>query len=261
VRRTLLALTALALVAFFSRARSAPPAAPHEIRYRLAWDAADEQAVEGSSFVTTNDRGYRIRIARGYLTSYSMELVECPQGEALSAASEFLWSAVEGTAYAGHGAGTPNPAAVRPMQIESLTAPGLHEAGKALPPPQSYCQVHYLIARAAAEARDLPGDLDMVDASLHIEGSYTTPGSSTEVPFTLHTAIANGALLDHATGQAPIRVDTGRAVTTVTVRRHLARAFDGIDFATVPPKTLANLVLQSLVDHVEVEVESVDANG
>lgn len=255
-----LALLALVCAAGCRETRDPSPAAPHAIRYRLAWDTADAKAADAGVFTTTTDRGYRIRITRGYLTNYSMELVECaPPVAPLALLGSVLSTAVEGTAYAGHASGTPNPAAVRPMQVESLTAPVALAAGRATPPAQTYCQLHYLIARAGAEARGLPSDLDMVDVSLHIEGDYTPPGVSKPLLLKLHTAIANGVLLDHVEAPAaPLRVDTGRAATRVTIRRHLTRAFDGIDFATVAESAVAERVLQSLVDHVDVEIEPDD---
>lgn len=259
----LLALLTLVFVAGCRQTRETQPAAAHEIRYRLAWDALDAQAVDAGVLSTTTDRGYRIRLRRGYLTSYSMELVECPPPVApLAVLGSLLFSALEGTAHAGHASGTPNPAAIRPMQVESLTAPVGLAAGSAVPPPQSYCQLHYLIARAGGEARGLPGDLDMVDASLHLEGTYTAPGSTSEVPFAVHAAIANGVLRNRSVAPAaPIRVESGRSAMQVTVRRHLTRAFDGIDFATASQASVAAAVLQSLVDHVDVEIEALDEHS
>jgi len=180
-----------------------------------------------------------------------MELVECPRNAVLS---------LRGIAFAGHASGTPNPAAIRPMQVESLTDPTAREVGAVVLQPQAYCQLHYLIARAAREAVGLPSDLDMVDTSLHVEGTARPPGVSTEAPFALHTAIANGALLDRA-GDAALHVDTGRETVRVTVRRHLGRMFDGVDFATMTPQAIAGQILKSMVAHVEVAIESVHESG
>src|SRR6185369_15972539 len=92
----------------------------HEIRYRLEWASDDATRIEnGPAWEITNDRGYRVRLTRGYLTSYSMELVECPKDGATGARlGALLRSPLEGTAWAGHSVGTPNPAAIRPMRVE-----------------------------------------------------------------------------------------------------------------------------------------------
>jgi hypothetical protein len=237
----------------------------HQVRYHLdwAWDDANRTA-DGTAWEVGNDLGYRVRVTRGYVTSYSMELVECPKDAATPVASlgTLLWSAVGSTAYAGHATGTPNPAAIRPMQVESLTAPTARQVAVVLLSPQTYCQLHYLVARAGREAPGLPADVDMVDASLHIDGTYQAPETTTDTPFTLHTAVAYGALFDHTVNPAaPLHVDTGSSATATTVRRHLGRIFDGVDFVTMTDRVIAGQVLKSLLDHVEVEIKPMNENA
>jgi hypothetical protein len=233
---------------------------PHRVSYAVAWsdDGATWNA-DRTAFEVTNDLGYRVRVTRGYLTTYSMELVECPK-DARSAAADVakrLWATLEAPAWAGHASGTPNPAAIRPMQIESLLAPVARELAGVTLAPQAYCQLHYLIARAAKEAVGLPADLDMVDTSLHVDGTYRAPVSEAEVPFGVHTAVANGGLLDRSGAPpAPIHVDTGRESAHVTVRRQLAALFDGVDFAKMKGDVIAGQMLQSFVDHLEVDIET-----
>ncbi|TMA55053.1 MAG: hypothetical protein E6J75_12830 [Deltaproteobacteria bacterium] len=70
----------------------------------------------------------------------------------------------------------------------------------------------------------------MVDASLHVEGTARPPGASPEAPFALHTAIANGALVDRA-GDAALHVDIGRATAQVT-----AVTSDGCSTASTSPR-------------------------
>jgi hypothetical protein len=242
------------------------PSAPktpvaHQVHYRLdwVWDAARKTA-DGAAWEVTNDVGFRVRVRRGYVTSYSMELVECAKDTpSVAWLGTLLWSTLEGRADAGHATGTPNPAAIRPMQVESLTDPTAREVGVVLLAPQTYCQLHYLVARAGRDAPDLPADLDMVDASLHVDGTYRAAATDAEVAFTLHTPAAYGALFDHTTAPAAsIHVDTGRWAMQVTVRRHLGRIFDGVDFVKMPNRVVANQVLKSLIDHVEVEITPVD---
>jgi hypothetical protein len=118
--------------------------------------------------------------------------------------------------------------------------------------------VHYLIARAGHDSPGLPTELDMVDSSLHLDGAYRAPGSATETPFALHTAVANGALLDHVgTPERPIHVDTGTEEVRVTVVRHLAALFKGVDFVKLNERALPGQILQSFVDGVEVRIERV----
>src|ERR1051325_3652187 len=157
-----------------------------------------------------------------------MERGECPKPAALSP----FFSPP--SAWAGHASGTPNPAAIRPMQVESLLAPTDREVGTVTLVPQAYCQMHYLIARAGHDSPGLPTELDMVDVSLHVDGTYRAPGATDQTSFTIHSAIANGGLFDRTSTSVPIRVDTGRAPTRGTVRRHLGSLFDAADFPPMP---------------------------
>ena len=248
---------------------NARAAAPHVVTYALDW-ARDDAGVTppdaDGAFTVTSDLGYAVRVTRGWITSYGVELVECPRAAAaapapLARAAAVVWSALEGTAWAGHSADAPNPAAAHPMQVESLVAPAAHDVARIELAPQAYCKLHYLLARAGAEARGLPREPDMVGTSLHVEGTFRAPGSASDVPFTLHTASAYGALVEHA-GPAPqpLRVDTGDHDARITVRRHRAHMFDGVDFARMPERAAAMQVLRALVEHVDVRIEPA-ANG
>lgn len=236
--------------------------APHVVTYVLDW-ARDDAGVTppdaDGAFTVTSDLGYAVRVTRGWITSYGVELVECPRDASVGSVERFgalVWSALEGTAWAGHSTDTPNPAAAHPMQVESLVAPAAHDVARIELAPQAYCKLHYLLARAGAEARGLPREPDMVGASLHVEGTFRAPGSASDVPFTLHTASAYGALVEHTgTNPQPLRVDTGDGDARVTVRRHRARMFDGVDLAHVNERAAAMQVLRALVEHVDVRIQ------
>jgi len=235
-----------------------PAAAPHPVHYRLTWAANDVEATpDGSAWEVTTNVGYRVRVTRGWVTSYSMELVECPRSAA--ADDGVLWPLVTATAWAGHNAGTPNPAAIRPMQVESLMNGASHEAGTVTLAPQPYCQLHYLVARAGHDSPGLPAELDMVDVSLHVEGTYRAADATTDAAFTIHTASAYGQLFARVGNPpTPLHVDPGRGALDVEIRRRRSRLFDGVDFARMPVKTAALRMLQALVDGVEVEVGPAD---
>ena len=263
----------LLLAAACTRAPSAPAsahaAAPHVVTYALDWAPDDAGVVSshaGGSFTVTSDLGYTVRVTRGWITSYGVELVECPRAAAaapapLARAAALVWSVLEGAAWAGHSTDTPNPAAAHPMQVESLVAPAARDVARLELAPQAYCKLHYLLARAGAEARDLPREPDMVGTSLHVEGTYRAPGSSSDVPFTLHTASAYGALLEHAGADPqPLRVDTGDGDARITILRHRARMFDGVDLARVNERAASMQVLRALVENVDVQIERA-ANG
>ena len=114
-------LLALVLTSGCHQQPPAPKAIPHVVRYQLDWTLDDlVRAADGASWEITNNLGYRVRVTRGYVTSYSMELVECPRdvpATPVAMLRTFFASIIEGTAYAGHSTGTPNPAAMRAMRV------------------------------------------------------------------------------------------------------------------------------------------------
>jgi hypothetical protein len=90
----------------------------------------------------------------------------------------------------------------------------------------------------------------------------SAPGTPADTPFTLHTSVAYGALFDHTvSSSAVMHVDTGTSATQVTVRRHLGRIFDSVDFVKMTDRMMAGQVLKSLIDHVEVEIQSLNENA
>jgi hypothetical protein len=232
-------------------------AAPHAVRYRLTWAQDDVVPVgQDGAWEVDSSLGYRVRVTRGWVTSYSTELVECPRAAAASGALGVFFPA---DAVAGHNAGTPNPAAVKPMLVESLTKPVAEDAGTVSLAPQAYCQLHYLVARAGRESPGLPADVDMVDASLHVEGTYRAPNATTDAAFAVHTASAYGQLFARvAEPPGALRADPGTGALVVEIRRRRSRLFDGVDFLRMPAKSVGLRMLQALVDGAEVTVRRDD---
>ncbi len=260
------AIAAVVLAVTATGCASSPPQpAPHEVRYRLTWDRDGVTPTNDGGFDVTNDLGYRVHVSRGWVTSYSMELVECPKEAAAGlafVAGALVRPLLGDTAWAGHLSGTPNPAAIKPMQVESLIRPEPHEAGAVTLAPQPYCKLHYLVARAGHDSPGRPSELDMVDTTLHLDGTFRAPRSTTDTAFTVHTASAYGQLFDRA-GDPPrtIRVDPGDGALQVDVRRHLGRMFDGVDFTRMPERAVALQILKALVDRVDVAIRPPDGNA
>jgi hypothetical protein len=249
-----------------SAVASAPAtAAPHAVRYRLTWAAGDVRpSGDDGAWEVETGAGYRVRVTRGWVTSYSTELVECPRtagGDRGSAAAPAddrfggLALFAPADAWAGHNVGTPNPAAVKPVRVESLTDPAAHDAGTVVLAPQPYCRLHYLVARAGRDSPGLPAEVDMVDASLHLEGTYRAPNAATEAAFVVHTGSAYGQLFARAADPpGALHVDPGAGGFTVEIRRRRRRLFDGVDFLRMPAKAAALRVLQAFVDGAEIRV-------
>jgi hypothetical protein len=259
-----LALRWLTLAILFTTGCRSDPArsASHTAGYRLEW-SADGVDIEpgGTGWQATTDRGYRVRVERGYLVDYSMELVECPK-EARRSDGDSLWAwfPVQ-AAWAGHMPTTPNPAAIHTPHIEALHAPTDFDVGSMSLAPQRYCRVHYLIARANRSAVGLPDDVDMVERSLYMRGAYHSATATESHPFELATSAANAVLTElfppghFGVAGSAIVVDTGRENVRVVIHRALKSLFDGVDFDSMTPARVERQVLQNLIDHTDIAVQ------
>lgn len=237
----------------------------HRVKYALTWKADQwREHDDTGDRVLVNDLGYTIRLTRGYVVTRSTELVECPKTalSGLLALPMQLIAALAAprAAYAGHSTGTPNPAAINIPRVESLTDAQSSIAGEVWLAPQVYCQVHYLIARADNNTVNLPHDPDMVDVSLHVEGTYRARGAAEEKPFLLRTTVANGRLFDlfpagHVgDAAAKFRLDTGHDGADVVIRRDLDHLFSGVDFVAMPERLVVRQILQNMIDTLQIEV-------
>jgi hypothetical protein len=220
------------------------------VSYVLEWKRERARALPADGgWEITNDLGYVVRVARGHLVTRSIELVPCdvrPPTVSWRNAIDLLLA--PRPAYAGHTA-VADPSAIQNAEVESLLAAAARRPPMRSPGVQVYCQAHYLIARAAPEAVGLPAEIDMVDQTLRIEGTFRRPASAAFEPFSIVTSVANGKLFDLAE-----RLDTERASAVVVIRRDLDTMFDRVDFAAMPAKRIAREVLQNLIDDTEIEL-------
>ncbi len=221
------------------------PAASFPVRYVQAWDKAGVEPASGGGFALTNDLGYRVTIHRGWLVTFSMELVECkpPTG-----AWDTLRSLMApGIAYAGHPKGDLNPAAITTPLVEAL-----HEAGPPViagerdPGAVRYCKLHFLVARAPRDLAAAFTEVDLNQVSLYLEGTWQR-GDGEPTPFVVKTSVAHGTF-------AEVEVETGVAGADVILTRRLAGFFDGADFATLTGRQLERHLVKAVVDATSVTV-------
>ncbi len=235
--RIRLATLLAALLAGCGDAPAAPPPpepASHDVAYLLSWDDASiTRHTDGWS--TTNDVGTTITVHRGWWVSFSADLVACDP-------SASLWDRLVPDAFAGHST-TIGPATVSAPVVESLTAMQSTELGRVHLDANTFCQAHYLAARAPNDVKQPPTDVDMIGATLFIEGTYGPAGT----PFTIRNDMAHGRLI-------ATQVDTSFADRTVELRRDPARMFDGVDFAGATELQLAWRVLWNVVEGATVVV-------
>jgi hypothetical protein len=203
------------------------PHPPGTLNYRLAWDWGTAEALE-QGWRVENDLGYEIVVQRGYLVSYSAELVACPH-------FHFWWETAFAPmlAYAGHGANHDESQMATPI-IEALDNPQNSEWGSVTIHEPSYCQAHYLIARGSSAVPDMYG------LSLWIEGTYERDGEA--LPFRLETSLANGKMFEIQMGSSG----------TVMINRRLDALFTGVDFGSMDESEMGQAALWTLIDSVVV---------
>jgi len=258
-----LAAFALTLLIFCAPRRDAGTDSPsdeaaadadlREIVYDVGWRWGDIERSD-DSWQVVNDLGYVVTLSRGYIVSYSMELVECTDGsdEGDTASTPLDWLRPR-PAFAGHPSGT-NPAAIYTSRVESLIALEASEAGRLTVAPYRYCRLHYLIARGQEGTADLPDDADMIGASVVVEGTYVhtdalSAGDVGATPFSYRTAIANGLLVDIE----PIDVSNGDV--SVYIERDVRGLFDGVDFAIMSDREIEFQLLRQLIDGSSVDID------
>ncbi|MBI3782065.1 MAG: hypothetical protein HY270_01550 [Deltaproteobacteria bacterium] len=228
----------------------------HGVSYLLDWKKSKVEEAAGAGWEVTNDLGYRVHVSHGYLVTRSLELIPCnpvpPPVSLLDRLDDVIGPR---RAYAGHSA-IADPSATKNAEVESLLSPQSHYAATLYPGAQTYCQAHYLIARADRQATGLPTEVDLVDQSLRIEGWFRQPGQAQEQSFTVVTAVANGRLFDlpRAASHEAFALDTASESGVVVVRRDLDTIFDHVDFSVMNDKRIGREVLQNLINATEIEL-------
>ncbi len=226
--------------------------------YRLEWKQAKVERSGRTGWDVTNDLGYRVHVTRGWVVTRSMEFVPCNPlpPPALTSLRRSLHELIGvRPAFAGHSA-IADPSAAKRTIVESLLRADTQAMGPIYPGAQKYCQAHYLIARADKEAIALPTEVDMVDQSIHVDGTFRRPGGSADEAFSVVSGLGNGKLIELPRGgDAAVALDTGRESATLVIRRSLDTLFDHIDFATMDDKRRGREMLQNLINDVEVELK------
>lgn len=255
--RRLVSLVCLVNVLAACERTTPAPLAPHPLHYRLAWSDAGTTPIAGGGFEVTTDLGYRVRTTRGWVVTETMAFLECHREElASSAGHPRVALLAPATAEAGHSLARMNPARLANPQVESLVGATTLDAGTVTPPSARYCNVHYLVARAAGDTHGLPSEVDMLGASLQVDGSWQAPNGGDWHPFSVRSAAANGIV-----AEVPALVDTATTGATATVERALATLYDGVDFAQASEAQEAWQILKNLIASTELRVVSDGRTG
>lgn len=238
------------------------PLTPGDVRYRLDWDRDGLDLAPDGTWSLTTDRGYRVTLMRGWLTSYQVSMVPCwlveGTGAARTPAWHRLWWLIGGVAHAGHD-DEPDPSRVAASRVEALAPLVAVDFGAARVPGETYCKAHYVAARADDDTADVPEAYAGERITLHLEATWTAPGDSAAHAFTVRTALAAGrnlSLVPAGGAEADaLRLRSDEVGIDVTVYRRPAGWFDGIDFASVDDEeAIDRAVLLAFIDGLRLEV-------
>lgn len=232
-----------------------PPAAG-EVRYVLEWDTDGLEVAADGSWRVVNDLGIEFTVERGWLTSYSTQLVPCWLVEGTARArtlGDWLWGLIGGVAHAGHD-DEPDPSLFEVPHVESLIDPQTRVLGTVQGvPSETYCKAFYLVARSDDDAVDVPTTVPYERVSLYLEGTWRGDGET--LPFVLSTNLNLGRNLDLIADGEALRIDPSEAGVEVVFRRRIAGWFEGLDPGLFDDDVaLARALMPKLIDAVEAEL-------
>lgn len=229
-----------------------------QVTYTYHWDRRDVTWVDSARWQITNDQGYTIQVDEGHIVNYETALVPCPIAKKkVTTPLTSLWAQFGAffsvtTAYAGHG-DVADQSALKTGFVEAIGGSSVTKTVTQLQP-TTYCDIHYLVARAdqtVVRDADMP---DMVNRSILLEGQYKAPGGGDWTPFVVDSSIAYGALRNNSV----VSMDSGSIVLgeatklSVTLRRPMRSLFKDIDFEGMNESSIARTILKNLLDGTDL---------
>lgn len=219
--------TAIAAVAGIEAAETTPDSL---VPVMLMWRMPQ---VNGASVEVVNDLGYRITLTAARVTSSSVELIPCEADASRVSAGD-------------------RPAQTAMVRIEDvLDMPAGALLDRISPRPTRYCEARYVVGRAPAAS--LRGT-SRAGASVVLAGAYRQPATDKMVPFAIESGIGDGVVTPLQLAEQPFAATFDPGMRVV-VTRDLARAFKGVDFATMSKDEIARRFLHSLLAATRVAVE------
>jgi len=226
--------------------------------YTLDWDR-ESVLFQGAQWSVVNELGFEFEIQQAYTTTYSLELVPC---DPVTASDGGLGDLVERVlqwigprrAYAGHGGAPFNPTRLGQSMVEAV-----HMAEEVVSPsmtaqPTSYCQFHYLVARAHGGTQQMPEVIDMLGQSALVRGRWRR-GEDPWMDFDWRSQLPWGEMIPlepvpDAEGQQP------GSIARVHVERPLAGLLKGLDPETMGSEVLANTLVKQMVQGTRIEIHT-----
>jgi hypothetical protein len=235
------------------------PLSAHGIRYILEWDLADVIRNPDGSWTVENSEGHLISVRDAYLINYSASLVPCEYWDDVDQGVSWLKLLGISTAYAGH-SGDTDPSASRFSIVESLGTPTDGLLDEVTVPPQEYCKVHYLTARADSQTQNLPTELNLEGLSLYLEGDWIPVGETQSQVLSIETDLAYGVLEVLSEGGVepdlsnPKTWQTADGGIEIAIRRKLSTIFDGVDLTDADTRRVGFEIMKRLLSGTTIEV-------
>lgn len=233
------------------------PGAPRATMW-LSWDRHGVETAAGQ-LLLTNDLGYRIELAQGYIVTLSVELVPCekwgsrqPVG---SQARLYGWL-VGRPAYAGHRR-VLSQRRLQHSTAESVMTLADWKLGRLVPPDVTYCKAHYLIGRAFAATQSLPQNVDLRNRSIYLKGTYQKPNTTDRLAFEIMTSEASGRIVSLSNSDGSSFNKRLPPNTRLDVERKLVRLFDGVDFKMPHRPETVRKILGNLVRSTVITVTAI----
>lgn len=215
------------------------------VNARLSQSAGSDSAVPVASagekqFVNTE--GTDIVLSKAYLVLWSVELeTNCGNNQfvdLLQRIGGFLISSAEA-----HSDEAPNLFS-EPHVINILGEENTQRLGAINPSANTYCGVSVEMLNADADANNLPADVDMMNKSLYLEGTYQLAGSDTPQSFQVSTG---KSLLTASRLFSPaLSLDSANLSSDITVKIVYDRWFDGVDVSRISEDAYLDLLLNNV---------------
>ncbi|KAA3643031.1 MAG: hypothetical protein DWQ07_21170 [Chloroflexi bacterium] len=221
------------------------------LNYVLEWDWGEATTLaDNAGWQLTNDLGYIITIADGYLISYSVELIACDNDFTNDPLGTLYDAIMPASAAAGHG-DEPDPSRLAEPVIESLNNPQSISTEPVELTGTTYCWGHYLIGSSAASENY---DATNNEASLFLAGTYQTADSTEGIPFEIESDIAWGNIVEITELDNAIEMVTAGEDVTLSITRELDSMFNSLDFNAMESDEQARTVLRNLTQTTTITV-------
>lgn len=226
--------------------------------YTLDWDR-EGVTLHETGWSAINDLGFEFEFQQAFATTYSLELVPCdpvsrPDGGLGDLVERVLGWIGPRKAFAGHGGAPFNPTRLGQSLVESIHGAVPFVSAPMTADGNTYCQFHYLVARAHGGTQQLPETLDYLGRSAILQGRWRQADGPWQ-DFDWRSEVPWGEMkpLEPAVADGPLSAD---APTQVLVTRPLHGLLRALDPVQMRPEVLANTVIKNMVQGTRIEIRT-----